>query len=112
MRITGESAAIQIKNYIESHSYLENTDIILLVISDHEYLLRKVNQIQKNKGLCVESVMSVNYDAIYAYLEEQLEGFDLQLLKKILPKTILRIKKVLHGLSSDQEVGLFMHITC
>lgn len=60
----------------------------------------------------VESVMSVNYDAIYAYLEEQLEGFDLQLLKKILPKTILRIKKVLHGLSSDQEVGLFMHITC
>jgi len=44
--------------------------------------------------------------------EEQLEGFDLQLLKKILPKTILRIKKVLHGLSSDQEVGLFMHITC
>ena len=60
----------------------------------------------------VESVMSVNYDAIYAYLEEQLEGFDLQLLKKILPKIILRIKKVLHGLSSDQEVGLFMHITC
>ena len=56
--------------------------------------------------------MSVNYDAIYAYLEEQSEGFDLQLLKKILPKTILRIKKVLHGLSSDQEVGLFMHITC
>lgn len=60
----------------------------------------------------LESVMSVNYDAIYAYLEEQLEGFALQLLKKILPKTILRIKKVLHGLSSDQEVGLFMHITC
>lgn len=60
----------------------------------------------------LESVMSVNYDAIYAYLEEQLEGFDLQLLKKILPKIILRIKKVLHGLSSDQEVGLFMHITC
>lgn len=60
----------------------------------------------------LESVMSVNYDAIYAYLEEQLEGFALQLLKKILPKIILRIKKVLHGLSSDQEVGLFMHITC
>lgn len=53
MRITGEGAAIQIKNYIESHLYLENTGIILLAISDHEYLLRKVNQIQKNKGLCV-----------------------------------------------------------
>lgn len=52
MRITGEGAAIQIKNYIESHLYLENTDIILLVISDHEYLLRKVNQIQKTKD-CV-----------------------------------------------------------
>ena len=59
-----------------------------------------------------QSVMSVNYDAIYAYLKEQLEGFDIQLLKEVLPKVIIRIKKVVHGLSSDQEIGLFMHIAC
>ena len=65
MRITGESAAIQIKNYIESHSYLENTDIILLVISDHEYLLRKVNQIQKNKGLRVRQGLIIKNYMVY-----------------------------------------------
>ena len=147
--MTGEGAAIQIKNYIEQHIYLENTEIIPLAISDHEYLLKKVNQIQKNqKIVCVvgaydpklygipyipvsklfdvspdkldillslstaESVMSVNYDAIYEYLQEQLENFDFKLLKEVLPKVILRIRKAAHGLSSDQEVGLFMHIAC
>lgn len=39
--MTGEGAAIQIKNYIEQHIYLENTEIIPLAISDHEYLLKK-----------------------------------------------------------------------
>ena len=122
---------------------------IPLAISDHEYLLKKVNQIQKSQKIaCVigaynpelygipyipisklfdtspdkldillsletaESVMSVNYDAIYAYLQEQLEGFDFKLLKEVLPKVIRQIKKIVHGLSSDQEVGLFMHIAC
>ena len=33
-----------------------------------------------------QSVMSVNYDAIYAYLKEQLEGFDIQLLKRSVAK--------------------------
>ena len=54
----------------------------------------------------LESVMSVNYDAIYAYLEEQLEGFALQLLKKILPKIILRIKKVNKPLYNDLKENL------
>ena len=51
--MTGEGAAIQIKNYIEQHIYLENTDIIPLAISDHEYLLKKVNQIQKSQKNCL-----------------------------------------------------------
>lgn len=147
--MTGEGAAVQIKNYIEQHIYLENTEIVPLAISDHEYLLKKVNQIQKKqKIVCVvgaydpklygipyipvsklfdvspdkldillslstaEAVMSVNYDAIYEYLQEQLENFDFKLLKEVLPKVILRIRKAVHGLSSDQEVGLFMHIAC
>ncbi|WP_276886299.1 PRD domain-containing protein [Allobaculum stercoricanis] len=147
--MTGDGAAVQIKNYIEQHVYLENTEIIPMAISDHEYLLKKVNQIQKNqKVICVigvydpklygipyipisklfdtspdklelllssssvESVMSVNYDAIYEYLKEELVGFDFDLLKEVLPKTIMKIRKVTHGLSSDQEVGLFMHLAC
>ncbi|WP_040210942.1 PRD domain-containing protein [Clostridium polynesiense] len=147
--MTGEGAAIQMKNYISQNIHLENTDIIPLAISDREYLLKKVNQIQKNqKIVCVigaydpelygipyipistlfdtpsdkldillslettQAVMSVNYDAVYAYLQEQLEGFDVQLLKEVLPKAIIRIKKAVHGLSSDQEIGLFMHIAC
>ncbi|WP_305152025.1 PRD domain-containing protein [uncultured Dubosiella sp.] len=147
--MTGEGAAVQIKNYIEQHMYLENTEILPLAISDHDYLLKKVNQIQKNqKVVCVigaydpklygipyipvsklfdtspdkldillslnmaESVMSVNYDAIYEYLQEQLEGFDFTLLKEVLPRIISKIRRAAHGLSSDQEVGLFMHIAC
>ena len=118
--MTGGGAAVQVKNYISQHIHLENTEIIPLAISDREYLLKKVNQISKNQKIaCVigvynpaQSVMSVNYDAIYAYLKEQLEGFDIQLLKEVLPKVIIRIKKVVHGLSSDQEIGLFMHIAC
>lgn len=147
--MTGEGAAVQMKNYIAQNIHLENTDIIPLAISDREYLLKKVNQIQKNqKIVCVvgaydpelygipyipvstlfntaadkldillslettQAVMSVNYDVIYSYLQEQLEGFDIQLLKEVLPKTIIRIKKANHGLSSDQEIGLFLHIAC
>lgn len=147
--MTGDGAAVQIKNYIEQHIYLENTEIIPMAISDREYLLKKVNQIQKNqKVICVigvydpklygvpyipisklfdtspdklglllssssvESVMSVNYDAICEYLKEELVGFDFDLVKEILPKVIIKIRKVTHGLSSDQEVGLFMHLAC
>ena len=147
--MTGEGSAVSIKNYIEQHTYLENTEIIPLAISDREYLLRKVNQIQKSqKIVCVigaydpklydvpyipvsklfdtssdklalllslnisDSIMSVNYDAIYEYLQEQLEGLDIKRLKEILPKVIFKIRRAVHGLSSDQEVGLFMHIAC
>ena len=77
------------------------------------YLIRPPDKLDILLSLeTAQSVMSVNYDAIYAYLKEQLEGFDIQLLKEVLPKVIIRIKKVVHGLSSDQEIGLFMHIAC
>lgn len=147
--MTGEGAAVQMKNYIAQNIHLENTDIIPLSISDRDYLLKKVNQIQKKqKIVCIvgvynpelygipyipvstlfntpadkldilltlqttQAVTSVNYDVIYTYLQEQLEGFDIQLLKEVLPKVIMRIKKACHGLTSDQEIGLFMHIAC
>ncbi len=147
--MTGEGAAVQMKNYIAQNIHMENTDIVPLAISDREYLLKKVNQIQKKqKIVCIvgaynpelhgipyipvstlfstpadkldillslettQAVMSVNYNMIYTCLQEQLEDFDIQLLKEVLPKVITQIKRVNHGLSSDQEIGLFMHIAC
>ena len=135
------------KNYISAHIHLENTDVVPLAISDRDYLLKKVNQIQKKqKIVCVvgaydpklygipyipistlfdtpsdkldillslettQAVAAVNYNAIYAYLAEQLEGFDIQLLKEVLRRCL--VKKAARGLSSDQEIGLFMHIAC
>ena len=59
-----------------------------------------------------QAVTGVNYNAIYAYLEESLEGFDIQLLKEVLPSVLGKIRKAARGLSSDQEIGLFMHIAC
>lgn len=147
--MTGEGAAVQMKNYISAHIHLENTDVVPLAISDRDYLLKKVNQIQKKqKIVCVvgaydpklygipyipistlfdtpsdkldillslettQAVAAVNYNAIYAYLAEQLEGFDIQLLKEVLPPVLGKVKKAARGLSSDQEIGLFMHIAC
>lgn len=147
--MTGEGAAVQMKNYIVSHIHLENTDVVPLAISDRDYLLKKVNQIQKKqKIVCVvgaydpqlygipyipvsklfdtpsdkldillslettQAVTGVNYNAIYAYLEESLDGFDIRLLKEVLPSVLGKIRKAARGLSSDQEIGLFMHIAC
>ena len=60
----------------------------------------------------VEIPVQVDYDAIYSYLSEQLEGLDMKKLKNCLPKAIARIKKASQGLSQDQELGLFLHIAC
>lgn len=59
-----------------------------------------------------EQTDAVDYDAIYAYLSEQLEGLDIKKLRRCLPRTIARIKKAVRGLSQDQELGLFLHIAC
>lgn len=52
----------------------------------------------------------VDYDAIYSYLSEQLEDFDIELLQEELPRAIRQIKRLAKGLTLDQELGLFMHI--
>lgn len=60
----------------------------------------------------VEMNVAVDYEAIYAYLNEQLPNLDIKKIKKHLPRTIIRLKKSNQGLSQDQELGLFMHIAC
>lgn len=55
---------------------------------------------------------TVDFEAIYAYLSEQLPQLNIALLRRHLPKAIAQIKKCSKGLSLDQELGLFLHISC
>lgn len=55
---------------------------------------------------------TVDFEAIYAYLSEQLPQLNIAMLKRHLPKAIAQIKKCAKGLSQDQELGLFLHISC
>lgn len=55
---------------------------------------------------------TVDFEAIYAYLSEQLPKLNISILRRRLPKAIAQIKKCSKGLSQDQELGLFLHIAC
>lgn len=59
-----------------------------------------------------QSPETVDFEAIYAYLSEQLPQLNTALLRRHLPKAIAQIKKCSKGLSQDQELGLFLHISC
>lgn len=54
----------------------------------------------------------VNYEMIYAYLQEQVQSLDIKTLRRCLPKAIAKLKKAAQGLTQDQELGLFLHIAC
>ena len=147
--MSGQGGAIQIKHYLEKNCPMEDVDIFSLAISDREYLLNEVNQIQKTHqvmyvigtydpklyGITFISISKlfetpvdklgmlltldnielpelINYDVIYEYLDEQLDGLDIKQLKKVLPNTITKIKRKANGLSQDQEIGLFIHMAC
>lgn len=52
--MSGEGAAVQIKNYIQKNIQLEDIEIIPLAISDNEVLLEEVNNIKdKHNIICV-----------------------------------------------------------
>lgn len=59
-----------------------------------------------------EERTKVNYEMIYAYLAEQMPGFDVKKLRRCLPKAMAQLKKAVQGLTQDQELGLFLHISC
>ena len=52
------------------------------------------------------------YEEVYQYLEMHLKLVDIQKLKKLLPKTLMRISSEIIPLSHDSEIGLFLHIPC
>lgn len=51
-----------------------------------------------------------DYSVIYEYLSEQIEHFDIPLLKSTLPVAMDNIRKLSNDFSLDQELGLFLHI--
>ena len=59
-----------------------------------------------------EERTKVNYEMIYSYLSEQMTGFDTKKLRRCLPKAMAQLKKAVQGLTQDQELGLFLHISC
>lgn len=59
------------------------------------------------------SANEIDYKAIYEYLDEQLEYIDVKKVEKILPKVMKEIREAVdEDLSTDQELGLLVHIAC
>lgn len=55
--------------------------------------------------------ISNNYDAIYSYLDEQLNYVDINKIKKILPEVMNELDQYI-SLDSDQSLGIFVHLAC
>lgn len=53
----------------------------------------------------------VDYSEIYSFLEEQFQNISVPKLKSILPSIIDQFE-IIYSLTSEQKVGLFMHIAC
>ena len=59
-----------------------------------------------------EAKAKIDYDAMFAYLGEQLTHTDIEKLRKILPDIMKEINAALRELSLDAEAGLLIHISC
>lgn len=59
-----------------------------------------------------EFSFKIDFNEIYNYLSESFNDFDINWLRKNLPKLINKIKKRVNGLVKDQELGLLLHIAC
>lgn len=77
--------------------------------SDPEKLfyILSVNRQEKEKQM-----ERIDYEEIFQYMAEHLELVDISKLKKILPKVLTSINTEIVPLSSDTEIGLFLHIPC
>lgn len=54
----------------------------------------------------------IDYEALYAYLAEQLEYMDIHKIKKVIHSCIKKMMKKTRKLDPDEEMGLFLHIAC
>lgn len=69
-------------------------------------LLRQARQAQAARG------GEVDYGAVYRYLGEHLTHVSMPKLKKLLPMVIEEINADITPMTSDTQVGLFLHIPC
>lgn len=53
---------------------------------------------------------NVNYEEIYAYLEEQQEALDINKVRRYLLPAVRKMKRLVENYSVELEVGLFIHI--
>lgn len=59
-----------------------------------------------------EAKSGIDYNAMYEYLEEQLEHVDIKKLNRVLPEVLENINQEIAPLSLDVEVGLMIHLAC
>lgn len=57
-------------------------------------------------------ISRIDYEALYQYLEKQLEYVDIQKLKNAIHSSIKKKMKKTRKLDPDEEMGLFLHIAC
>lgn len=57
-------------------------------------------------------ISRIDYEALYQYLEKQLEYVDIQKLKNAIHSSIKKMMKKTRKLDPDEEMGLFLHIAC
>jgi transcriptional regulatory protein LevR len=68
-------------------------------------LIKRQQTKEKQRG-------QVDYEAIYAYLREQLEHVEITKLQKLLPIALTHINSEMAELSFDAEIGLMIHLAC
>ena len=54
----------------------------------------------------------VDFDAMYEYLQDQLTYVDINVLKEYMPPILRKVKRLVPDFTINEEVGLFMHISC
>lgn len=81
-------------------------------ISISEVFGMKKESLPKLLSLEKEAKAQIDYDAMFDYLEEQLENTSIEKLKKVLPEILSKINTEIAELSLDTEAGLLIHISC
>lgn len=64
-----------------------------------------------NNEIDIETSLE-NLPDVFEYLEDQFNDFDIAPLKKYLPKFLHQLEKKHDALSTDQKIGLLLHIAC
>ena len=81
-------------------------------ISISEVFGTKKENLPKILNLEKQAKAKIDYNAMFDYLNEQLEHVNIAKLKRILPEILDAINANITELSLDTEVGLLIHISC